>query len=113
MKLREAVQADDLEQLKTLLSNENFDRFKLADALFSASYRNNIEAVKLLIKAGADVNYEFGIGTSLTEAVTEENIEIVEILLKAGADVSIPRYGEVDPPLSEAAYTGNLEIVKL
>lgn len=113
MRLREAVSANDLEQLKKLLSNENFDRFALLNALFSASYRNNVEAVELLIEAGADVNHEFNIGTCLMEAVTEENIEIVKILLKAGADVSIPKYGEVPHPLCEAAYTGNLEIVKL
>ncbi len=54
-----------------------------------AVYRNDVEAVKRLIKAGADVNASNDYGAMpLTEAAVAGNVEVIRRLLDAGADVN-------------------------
>ena len=113
MNLLNYIKSNNLNEMETILSKTNISQHKLSNALFSACYRNNIKAVEMLIKAGANVNYECNLGTPLTEALEEENFEIARILIKAGADTSSPQYGEVSLPLMIAAEKGNLEMVKL
>lgn len=114
MDLLNAIKANELNKIKSLLSKKDFSYRELSTTLFSASSSfNMVKVVEMLINAGADVNYECNLGTPLTEALEEENWEIAKLLLKAGADTSIPKYGEVSPPLMIAAEKGNLEMVKL
>jgi len=55
-------------------------------ALIEASEKGYTEIVKLLLKAGADVNAEDGDGrTALILAKEQGYIEIVDLLKKAGA----------------------------
>ena len=57
-------------------------------ALMMAAARGYTEIVKELIKAGADVDFEWNNGvTSLMLAATNGHIEVVKELIKAGADV--------------------------
>lgn len=113
MNLLNCIEDNKIDEIKEILSRTDVSQQALNYALFTACYRNNIKAVAMLIKAGANVNYECNLGTPLTEALEEENFEIAKFLLKAGADTSIPKYGEVSPPLMIAAEKGNLEMVKL
>jgi uncharacterized protein len=112
-KLLEAIQANKLDEIKTLLSKIDISQQELSNALLSAVYRNNVQAVEILLQTNADVNHVFNLGTALTEAVDEGNIEIVRMLLCAGANTSIPLYGEVSPPLMIAAGKGDFKMVKL
>src|SRR5690606_7898040 len=53
-----------------------------------AAYRNDVEAVKRLLKAGADASARNDYGaTPLSEAAVTGNAELIRLLLDAGADV--------------------------
>ena len=72
----------------------------------------SVEAVKQLLKAGANPNIknEFG-GTALTLALHQENYDLVPLLIEAGADVNV----ETDNgnfPLLVAAARGNANTIQ-
>lgn len=79
--------------LRILLEERVLDIDKIymaGTALWHASYRGNVESVKILIEFGADVNK--GLYTyPLSTAIWANNKEIVEILLDAGANTSDPK----------------------
>lgn len=65
-------------------------------------FPNSVETVRLLVKAGADVNHKDRTGmTPLRGAVLFDNIDIVQVLLQAGADVN-----ERNPAPELRTYTG-------
>ena len=111
--LYDAVQNNDLDKICFLLSKRLATSQDLALATYCAARKGYVLAAKTLIKEGADLNHEFGEGTALTQATDEEQTEMVKFLIEAGADTSIPKYGEVSPPLMIAAEKGNLEMVEL
>lgn len=98
--------------------------------LTGAIEKNNLDAVKVLIQRGANVNFRGHIlGAPLILAVsqTEVNLEIVKALIDAGAYVTVERYGssalkkarrrgrqnkELIDLLSEAAAVETLKIKK-
>jgi len=83
-----------------------------APALHSAVEDGDIEKVRSLLKAGANVNEADSFGTALHEAAKNRRSDIIRILLDAGADVnSRDQWG--DTPLYWAAYKGPIESVKL
>lgn len=67
--------------------------------LIQAIDLNQAKTVRLLLKAGADVQLTFDDCTPLGLAVIRGNIEIVKLLLDAGAN---PSFGGDSPPLSSA-----------
>lgn len=75
---------------------------------------DNIDAAKLLVDAGADVN-SGKVYTPLTKAIEEGHYKFVEFLLKEGADPNnIPEHGfEGWTPLHHAAKRGDQNIIKL
>ena len=97
-----------LEVLRLLIaSGANIDiesKSKLGDAtstpLIEASRTGNLEAVRELLLAGANVNKVVTFGTALIRAAEEGHENVVRVLLHSGADPSIrvpdnPRLGEV------------------
>lgn len=89
-------------------------------ALMCAAGKGHAEAVRLLLKAGANVSIkskahkEDGGGESqaLHFAVGNGNLAVIEELVNAGADVNTQgNWGET--PLTMAANKGNVEAVKL
>jgi ankyrin repeat protein len=78
-----------------------------------AARRGDIEAVKTLLKDGADVNAATGDGmTALHWAAERGDLELTNVLLYAGANVAaVTRVGQYTP-LHIAARTGNAGIVK-
>jgi ankyrin repeat protein len=86
-------------------------------ALNIAVFKNNIELVHILIKAGVDVNFQntaiYGIGEpALISAIKEKNTDIIKLLLEHGADPNLPDYfGKT--PLMIAAQENALEAAKM
>ena len=79
-----------------------------------AAYFGKSEAVKYLIKAGAEVNSpsknSLGV-TPLQSAVAGGHLDITRLLLEAGASPNV-RERSGDTPLHAAAQNGDVEIVR-
>ena len=84
----------------------------LENCALENSKTENIEIVKLLLKAGTDINTQKYGYTPLQKASSKGNTEIVKILLEAGADVN-KADGNGSTPLHDAAFYGRTEEVKL
>eukprot|EP00731_Ephydatia_muelleri_P004720 Em0002g896a len=92
--------------------------------LVAAASRGHVDTVELLLSAGANVNLANKDGTTaLMAAVLDNHQNIVQLLLDKGADLSSVRSGPYSvsgnitsmssTALSDAAYLGNLPLVKL
>jgi len=109
--LKNAVEKNNLEEIRLLFSQKAATPSDLAFGLLIAAQFGYATAVEMLIEAGAEVNYMFGLGTALTEAIFEVAEDVVLILIKAGADVTLPELTNNYSPLILAAGKGNLNIV--
>lgn len=79
-----------------------------------AVIQKQAEIVKLLIKAGADVDARAKIFTPIMHAVFDRNIEIVKLLIEAGADVNAKTDSSEElTPLMCAVMASSSEIVTL
>ena len=113
--LLDAIRQGDNRQLSTLLSrkvNVNLAESDGMTALHFAVFKDNGEAVHLLLKANADprVQNAYGI-TPLWLACQNGNAELVRALLEAGADANDQQIGG-QTVLMTAARSGSLESVK-
>ena len=128
--LFEAVKKADVEQVRSLIAEGTDVDAKWRDVyntnandLYGANKKRRmertplwyavdvceIEVVKLLVEAGADVSA--GLQPPLFQAVVKNNTEIAEYLIDHGANINYPQdWG----PLQHAPYTSNnIEMVKL
>jgi uncharacterized protein len=79
---------------------------------YAAAY-GNLEIVKLLVEAGADLNGRVAFGdVALIKADENGNNDIVEYLIEQGANANIPNYYGVTPFIGLCAG-GQLKLVKL
>ncbi|KAL8993605.1 MAG: hypothetical protein Q9169_006219 [Polycauliona sp. 2 TL-2023] len=89
-----AAKSGDVAIIQSLVTNgahlsieRNDSYFK--SALHTAAFYGNIEAVKLLLELGSDVNLSGGTtGTCLQAAATKGQTEVIGILLDAGAEIN-------------------------
>ena len=82
-------------------------------ALFDAIFNRDVNKVKELIEAGANVNSRDILNrTPLTVACEIQNFEIAQLLIEKGANVDLSDY-ENYSPLIMASYKGNLQLVQL
>lgn len=98
--LREAVQHNNLEEVKRLLKNgANVNQQTTAGtrALGVAVLHNNAPMVKFLLDNGAHPDEGVPDSLPLTLAINHENLDIVDLLLSANADVY-----KVDPYLDQS-----------
>ena len=113
-KMADAAKAADKAAIRALIAKHADVNAPLVDgstALHWAVYRDDLETVELLLRAGANVKTanRYGV-TPLTLACTNGNAAIVKALLKAGADPNtVVTSGET--VLMTAARTGNVESV--
>ena len=89
------------------------DRVDL-NPLSGAIQNDHIEAVRVLLEAGANPNLYTENGTSLlTLSICKDKpYEILELLMKHGADVNYADKEDGMPPLVYAAKMGNLKVVR-
>ncbi len=80
--------------------------------LIIAGYRNQMEAVKLLLKHKADINAKSGEGTVLMGTCYKGNLDLAKLLLKHGADVNSPNELGTTP-LMYAILGKNIELIAL
>lgn len=114
---------EDSEKLKeTLHLMKVFDLNELSKKLFEEIKNNNLNAIKVLITKGANVNQTNDDGiTPLSAALYSDiykkpNFEIVKLLVENGADVNAKDDKRENvsqmTPLSKSIYEDNLEIAK-
>lgn len=81
--------------------------------LISASRNGNLEAVRLLLKKGVDVNATNILGFSALEVASSNgHLRVVRLLLDEGAEINA-KSSMGTTPLIGASYNGHLEVVKL
>ena len=112
MRVIDAVRAEDLSQVRSLLQQGADVQSSQADgttALHWAAYRGDIDATRLLIQSGAlvEATSRYGI-TPLVLACTKGAPAVIEVLLEAGADPNTVS-GEGEPVLMTTARTGSVD----
>lgn len=81
--------------------------------LIRAAKKNNLKAVKLLLKNGADINAENSKGSALIHAVKQEHVDIVKFLIKKNADLdSFDKFKKMTA-LDWAQVKRNKEIIEV
>lgn len=113
--LADAAEKMDRPRVRALLKQRVDVNTPQADgmtALHWATYQDDLEIAKLLVRAGANVKAanRYGV-TPLSLACTNGSGVMVEMLLKAGADPNAPLPGG-ETPLMTAARTGTLASVQ-
>jgi ankyrin repeat protein len=120
--LEMAVTGDELEILQLLLEH-GANSLEKARALQAAAYKGALEAVEVLIDAGADVNasptfysiaYEQEeVRTALQAAAQQGHLDVVRLLLERGAEVERSSISEDEEgtALQFAAIAGSIVIV--
>jgi ankyrin repeat protein len=103
--------ADDVDDIDDILDDQ--DDYKYNQPLIFAVRNENLEMIKLLIDAGADVDAEDRDGkrSALGIAVDMESIPMVELLLKNGANAEYPVNSETPRDIAEC--NGEREILKI
>jgi ankyrin repeat protein len=82
-------------------------------AIMYAASNGDVELVRALIRAGANVKLQNQFGTSaITEAAIIGSAPIIDALLKAGADANT-KNPEGETPLMAVARSGNVEAARL
>ncbi len=112
----DAAQNRDLAALRALIKQHGAVNARQPDgttALQWAAHWNDVDAVNLLIAAGADAMAANRYGaTPLTEAAALGNATVIEALLKAGADPNTRATSDGETVLMTTARSGNLEAVR-
>jgi ankyrin repeat protein len=115
--LLDAAQSDDYATALRLIGAKGTDvNATGADgstAIMYAAANNDLELVRALIKAGANVRLETQLGTSaITEASIIGSAPIIDALLKAGADPNF-KTPNGETPIMAAARSGKVDAAKL
>ncbi len=99
-----------LERADVNAKNNNGDT---ALIIASASYKESVEVVKLLLAKGADVNAKNNNGkTALINASDNKSVKVVQLLLAKGADENAKK-NNGDTALIIATYNESVEVVQM
>lgn len=115
--LYEKIAAGNLDALKAAARKKTFnpdmlDKENKIPLLAQLCLKKNVAGVRLLIKAGANVNYVASDSrTILHWAIDADHAEIITLLLQAGADPFAPA-GNQALPLHDAVWYARTESIK-
>src|SRR5215204_422769 len=113
----DAAQRKDMAALRAMVTkrvNVNTPQADGTTALLWAAHWNDVETVKLLLRAGANAVATNRFGASpLSEAALSGNAELVKALLEAGADAKALSTPDGETVLMSAARSGNLDSVRM
>jgi ankyrin repeat protein len=109
-KRRVKLKADIAPSGKLKLSAKKQER--LDDRLVESAREGNMENVRRLLKAGAEVNSRYNRNTALMKAAQWGHAEICRLLIKRGVDVNAQDH-HGDTALMNAAWGGYSDICKL
>jgi ankyrin repeat protein len=113
----DAAQRKDLAALRAMMSRKIDVHAPQPDgttALHWAAHWNDVEAVQLLLKAGANPSTTNRFGASpLSAAATAGNAQLVRLLLDAGADAKALSTLDGETVLMSAARSGSVDAVRL
>ncbi|KAI6241508.1 Protein phosphatase 1 regulatory subunit 27 [Aphelenchoides fujianensis] len=111
-RLVDAIREKDMPTFERMLNEQTARVFRPFNGLYLLHYAadiGNLEAVRLLLRKGADVNQKDEDGqTALHYAATNEFVDIVKCLIEAGADPSI----RCNDGMTAADQTSNPEITR-
>lgn len=107
MELWELCISINVTELEHLLKNNKYSNKEINQAFKISVERNYLEAVKILIDYGADVQYWHNV--PFYTCAQEGNIEIMELLIDKGVNI----HTDNDYALITAAENGQLKVVKL
>lgn len=112
--LFEAAIVGNTEQINNILNKDiKPDASGNTTPLMQAAYHGQIEAAKVLIKHGADVNANRPSGTPLIYAAQAGQDEMIKFLIENGAKVNMTGGVEDWTPIRVAAEKGHVGTVKL
>ena len=113
----DAAQRKDLTALRAMVSkrvNVNAPQADGTTALHWAAHWNDVEAVRLLLRAGANPATTNRFGASpLSEAAIAGHTDLVKVLLDAGADAKALTTLDGETVLMSAARSGNIDVVRM
>jgi ankyrin len=113
----DAAQRKDIAALRAMVSRKVDVNAPQADgttALHWAAHYNDVEAVQLLLKVGANPSMSNRFGASpLSAAAISGNAQLVKVLLDAGADAKAVSTLDGETVLMSAARSGSVEAVRL
>ena len=87
--LIQAVKNEEMAEIKRLIKTHRVVKASVdnSTALFAAAGNGNADIVRMLLEAGANVNYQASDGfTALMMAVRDGHVEVAQILVEAGAN---------------------------
>jgi ankyrin repeat protein len=96
------------DEIKCALIESGFDDPQLRNALVWVIMTGRVNAVRVLLDRGSDVNVSTYCGTPIQVAASRGYTEIVELLIEAGADVDAG--SGISTPLLEALEHGHTDI---
>src|SRR6267378_4981357 len=110
----QAIRSNDLSTLRSLLktSDVNLKDQKETTPLMYAAAFGSLDAMKILVEAGADVNAKNALSVS-SLLWCAGDLEKVRLLVSKGADVNARSKQGQTPLLIAASHDGASEIVKL
>lgn len=110
-----AIKANDIVTIGELINQGTdvnyFDRHDIFTPLMQAIHQSEIEIVRFLLEAGADIHSStYFEDTPLGLAISKGNLKIILLLLQAGAD---PNNGGLQSPLYLAISIEDFEITRI
>ena len=115
--LHEAARNGDVDLIRSLVENNsgvgvNEEDWTGMVPLFHAVESGVVDAVRVLLDAGADPNGAGSLMSPITNSARRNNLCIMRLLIQRGANPDHADFADESTPVLFAAFHGNYEMVK-